>query len=392
MKKILNFAVMATLAIWGCSKSNEQIAGEIEFSPNANEKILLSTFVEDVEYVNLEFTNESMIANIDCVYSIDNKYIIADKRGGVVFIFDNKGKFISKINRKGRARNEYLSLDEVRFDEKSGQIIIYDASLEKILYYNLDGNCTKICEIADKNDRFFTDIINLSNGNFLCYSYIHGNSPKEPQFDGVCEMTPEGKIIKWHWTSELIHPTQMPNYTLSYNPQGEISIMCLELDADMIFDGKELKTVADYKPNGSVAADYSGTNNASYAGWINGEYFNSRHYGCNMGRYILSRWWGEKRGGDYYTLLDTHNAAIRVGSEIDYQTASRKRALPTHIFPSNGKEQILPAMSNMRDAVVVPVLHSTLLSEKFAPQAKEILGNIEPENSNPVLQIWKLKR
>jgi hypothetical protein len=111
-----------------------------------------------------------------------------------------------------------------------------------------------------------------------------------------------------------------------------------------------------------------------------------------MGRYILSRWWGEKRGGDYYTLLDTHNAAIRVGSEIDYQTASRKRALPTHIFPSNGKEQILPAMSNMRDAVVVPVLHSTLLSEKFAPQAKEILGNIEPENSNPVLQIWKLKR
>ena len=97
MKKILNFAVMATLAILGCSKSNEQIAGEIEFSPNANEKILLSTFVEDVEYVNLEFTNESMIANIDCVYSIDNKYIIADKRGGIIFIFDNKGKFISKI-------------------------------------------------------------------------------------------------------------------------------------------------------------------------------------------------------------------------------------------------------------------------------------------------------
>ena len=37
MKKILNFAVMATLAICGCSKSNEQIAEEIEFSPNANE-------------------------------------------------------------------------------------------------------------------------------------------------------------------------------------------------------------------------------------------------------------------------------------------------------------------------------------------------------------------
>lgn len=88
-----------------------------------------------------------MIENIDCAYYFDDKYIIADKRNAVIMIFDNKGKYLSKINRKGRAHNEYLSLDEVRFDEKNGQIIIYDAELEKFLYYTLDGNCTKICEI-----------------------------------------------------------------------------------------------------------------------------------------------------------------------------------------------------------------------------------------------------
>lgn len=391
MKNFTRYLLVLLFSI-GCSSHSSQLADEISFDPNTNDIIQLSAFVEDVEFVNLEFSRESMIENIDCAYYFEDKYIIADKRNAVIMIFDNKGKFLSKINRKGRARNEYLSLDEVRFDEKNGQIIIYDAKLEKFLYYTLDGNCTKICEIKGKNDRFFTDIINLPNGNFLCYSYIHGNASGQPKTDGVCEMTAEGEIIKWYWTSELVHPTQTPNYTLSYNPQGELSILCLEMDADMVFENEEVKIVADYKPQGNVAADFSGISNAEYSGWLNGEYFNSRFYACNMGQYIFSRWWGNKRGSEYYTLYDTRNNKIIVGREVDYQLANGKSVLPGHIFPKSKQARILPAVSNLKDVVIVPISHSVLFSEKYTMQTKAILGEISPEESNPVLQIWRLKK
>lgn len=136
MKNFTRYLLVLLFSI-GCSSHSSQLSDEISFDPNTNDIIQLSAFVEDVEFVNLEFSRESMIENIDCAYYFEDKYIIADKRNAVIMIFDNKGKFISKINRKGRARNEYLSLDEVRFDEKNGQIIIYDAKLESFYITHL---------------------------------------------------------------------------------------------------------------------------------------------------------------------------------------------------------------------------------------------------------------
>lgn len=382
------FLLLSFLA--SCSSKHEagQYSNEVEVKPSSNEIIKLSEFVEDVKFVELEFTNQSIIERISAVFNYDGKYIVADKGTHTIFIFSEEGKFLSKFNRQGRANNEYSSLGAAMFDEQSGRIIVYDFERSNLLYYTLSGECVATHNIGEKCEQQFHAIINLPNGNFLCYAFLHGTL--QSPYDGIWEMSPDGETVQWLHRNELVHPCPSPAYALSYNPQGRISISYMEEDSDMEY-GDGLEYATKYNVQGATAKDFAGMTNSDYApNWMQGKMFNARQWSMKIGKYFFSKWSSEESGKPYYTLCDSKTAKVVCGRDIDYSSHSGARALPSVVIKGRDAIEITP--SNLRNSVVVPLYAETMISEKYLSQTEALLAGRDVDDMNPILQIWTVRK
>lgn len=92
-----------------------------------------SSFIQQVQYLPLESNENSMIARLDVIKKEGDKIFILDKTLGTVFIFNDKGDFVSKINRKGKGPGEYLYLKDffvvnntIHLLDSNGLFHIYD--------------------------------------------------------------------------------------------------------------------------------------------------------------------------------------------------------------------------------------------------------------------------
>lgn len=92
-----------------------------------------------IEIVPLETNKHSLIQSISKVIEHDSCLYILDSRQKSLFIFNQKGSFINKINTIGRAPNEYYLLDDFIINKYSNTLECLDP-MGKILTYNLQGD------------------------------------------------------------------------------------------------------------------------------------------------------------------------------------------------------------------------------------------------------------
>jgi len=150
----------------------------------------LSTFVDSVDYVQLESSEKSLI-NLQPMIELTEDLIIVRNwvRGEapLLLVFDRKtGKFLREIGRRGRGPDEYSSVPESYFSQK--QEILYTlGSNDNILTYNLQGDIKDNFKIPEQ---FHTDIEGLpdaiASASFETYldsntfvSYVHNYSGNE---------------------------------------------------------------------------------------------------------------------------------------------------------------------------------------------------------------------
>lgn len=89
------------------------------------------------EIVPLETTAESVIQQIDKLEIVNDTLYILDKDQEIIFLFDKTGKYITKIDDKGRAGEEYLYMTDFHID--NGILYVPDEGASKVLCYNLQG-------------------------------------------------------------------------------------------------------------------------------------------------------------------------------------------------------------------------------------------------------------
>ena len=90
----------------------------------------------DVHYIPLETNKNCLIGSISKSLIHENKIIIADYyRAMAVFVFDLNGKYLRKIDKRGRGPEEYISIDDVDVDS-NGNIYIFDSWQEQFLIYD----------------------------------------------------------------------------------------------------------------------------------------------------------------------------------------------------------------------------------------------------------------
>lgn len=386
MKRLIYFSLLMVLVSCNFAPQGPQ---SVIIDPKANQIINLADKVESVELVRLELTDKSMLSRITDVLEYDDKYIVSSTSEQPICVFDKQGKFLYNIDSVGRANNEYLVIDRIMLDEKQEQLIVYDVMGCKLLYYTMSGEFVKAESLKDIGGSF-NNIINLPNGNFLIYRYVH-HSKNSTSLSTLREITPSGKVVATHWQDDAIQPN-IGGDDMEYAPNGKVAIASKEVIGQLEF-GDKVDTVVMYDVQGPTAKTYAGTGNKEFLdNWIKGKAFNAQIRTTYTDRYILSTWNGETIEDVYYSLYDRRKGDVVVGRRFDFTAADGTRAFPSVVLEEDTYDSVIFVLSNIRNSVVVPIYPDLFLaSDKYAQYQHDIIGEQDIEEMNPVLQIWRFK-
>ncbi len=89
---------------------------------------------QDFDIIALETNDDCLISHIRKILYVNDLYYILDDKGASVFIFNNDGTFMSKLDRKGLGPDEYINI--ASFIVKDKDIWIYDDMTKRLLCYD----------------------------------------------------------------------------------------------------------------------------------------------------------------------------------------------------------------------------------------------------------------
>jgi hypothetical protein len=142
------------------------------------QEVPISRFVDELEYVPLQITPESIISDIRKIYVTKEYFIIWHTSPGTsnpILLFERKsGKFIREIGKRGRGPEEYLRPLECFYNPYNN--VVYGRGDNFIKTYNLDGKfltsfeSPKVSELSSKSGYVYASIEGfMGSETFICY-------------------------------------------------------------------------------------------------------------------------------------------------------------------------------------------------------------------------------
>lgn len=190
-----------------------------------------------------------MIGNIDKIISAKDYLIIVDRKNAKgVFIFNDKGKFLQKIQNHGNVPGEFTKVTDVWFNKYSNQIEIYDSLRSSILIYDLLGefvsevknpiNCQRFIPITKSERYFYSKFIPNRYGLHTDENYrlVKGNN--------------NGQVIDYYlpFKNENMYKTNIVNAFNNFFPIEDTNkILFIETYNNNIYELKENSISIKYK-------------------------------------------------------------------------------------------------------------------------------------------------
>lgn len=168
--KNASISILFLLVLWSCSNKDAKVFDnnplfisikEADFNVEHD----FYNIINDIEFVPLETTDESIMGEVSKMKMYNGYMIILDKKSRTVFIFDNKGKYLNKISRVGTGPYEYEYINDFCVHPLTGEISIATSS-RKILTFSFD---LKRCTLFDKTP-YAVGIERFNNGNYALAS------------------------------------------------------------------------------------------------------------------------------------------------------------------------------------------------------------------------------
>ena len=153
-KCILALVFTVICCLFGCNKwfkssniSEKQVGTDeniILFIPTEEDEKLfffdLSSLIDTIKYVKLEFSDQSIIGAIGKIIVFEDHIYIFDVQTYSLFVFDMNGNYLHKIDKKGQGPGEYIQLDFFDIDKENKHIVLTDLMSYWVMRYDLDGN------------------------------------------------------------------------------------------------------------------------------------------------------------------------------------------------------------------------------------------------------------
>ncbi len=131
--------ILCFVVLIGCNQSiNEsKLANTVSYEIEVPlEQIGDDSFIESAEYIFL--AQEYLIGKIGRILFFENVIYIHDEMTDRLVAFSRNGKYLFKIDKKGKGPMEYLKLTDFTIDEDRRFILIYDSYGHKLLKFSID--------------------------------------------------------------------------------------------------------------------------------------------------------------------------------------------------------------------------------------------------------------
>lgn len=159
----------------GCQNSTEKKDITIKVD-NDNITAKFSDLFATIDIIPLETQDSSLISSTDKMIWHNNQIFILDKTQQILFVFDEKGKFLWKLDKAGRGPTEYLGIEDIVINPETdnieiisspGQYIIYNPQGDFMQAYKIPANAIHAFFPINKDLTAFYEKV---QGNLLIYS------------------------------------------------------------------------------------------------------------------------------------------------------------------------------------------------------------------------------
>ena len=228
--------LLIILLFWNCSNNvnKEKESSDKIITLNFSELIAnkrelnLSEIAENVEYIKLETTPQSLLEDIYKIHLTPNYILISDMTN--LFQFSREGNFIRKIGSRGKGPKEYLYLTSFDVNLDKGTVFIYCSVSSKLLIYRLNGDFCTYYKMPG-----VTRMISLKDSLFLAYQKVYTGAedyiyflttPEKDTINGV------RNSFKWEFKGSTVYNI-MDSHSPFYKYNHEV--YCKEIYNDTIY-------------------------------------------------------------------------------------------------------------------------------------------------------------
>lgn len=215
--KVLCMVLSLCIVLYSCNSAskNEDIQNVpvIDWSENLSTVKLDIAELANVKYIPLETTDSCLIDVITGVAIGDDTIVLTDSKQDCVFIFDDSGRFVGKINRKGSGPEEYPIMNRTAVDFSKKEVYVYSMLGNRVFAYDFNGDFLRKTDIGRPGQ--FDDFYNYNDSLLIAYdrtnlSLAQSGFNDEPyRYITVNKMSgevrslpikidhPIGNVIKW---------------------------------------------------------------------------------------------------------------------------------------------------------------------------------------------------
>ncbi|MDR0574284.1 MAG: 6-bladed beta-propeller, partial [Tannerella sp.] len=116
-------------------------------------EISLSSFVDKIDIIPLEFNESCMLGEIEQVAVYGDNIFVLEQRPGTVYRFDKQGNFLNRIGSRGQGPGELVELYDFAVNEEEQLVYLLDNYKQTVLSCSFDGEVKEIIKINQYADR-----------------------------------------------------------------------------------------------------------------------------------------------------------------------------------------------------------------------------------------------
>jgi hypothetical protein len=126
--------------------------------------------IQSIELIPLETSDSCLVSMVtNPLFTTDRIYI---KSGGSILVFDRKGQFVNRFNRRGRGPQEYTALSSFFLNDFGGFTVL-DGPGQKLLVYDKNDSCVMTQRMTVQSG----PMVSIGDNLILC-----SNPAKQPLF------------------------------------------------------------------------------------------------------------------------------------------------------------------------------------------------------------------
>ena len=255
------------------SSQSVDLANVENIRVDMEEEIFIGNFDDyfsSMEVIPLETNEHSIFGRIERISLYQDKIFILDTSTNSVIVFNNKGKFLFRLQNTGNGPKEYDSLMDFAIDRKNEQIILYADRPYRFYYYDLEGNFIKtkntdklFLHIALQNDNLIK--LNVSEEEFILNEH-NLNTDERKGFLPMTEMYKMFASYRFEYPKvnkdENIHITfPYSNFVYEYTEKGVFPKYYIDFGENKVSEKVLKRIIGKEKKYFSTVTKYARKNN-----------------------------------------------------------------------------------------------------------------------------------